>query len=94
MGASTSASQICFCIPLKAQYISEILVNIALTYGAIEGIKKTNFHKIFKIQLFEDFVKNAKHYVQLAEMKNGFIPKPVNYEYIWGTSLKDFENFK
>ena len=51
-----SASQICFCMPLKTQYISEKLVYIALTYGAIEGIKKTNFHKIFKIPLFRRFL--------------------------------------
>jgi poly-gamma-glutamate synthesis protein (capsule biosynthesis protein) len=39
--------------------------------------------------LHEEFVKSAADYVLLAERKNGFIAKPVGYEYVWGDALAD-----
>jgi poly-gamma-glutamate synthesis protein (capsule biosynthesis protein) len=37
--------------------------------------------------IHEDYVKNAKDYVQLAERINGPIPKLVDFSYIWGDAL-------
>ena len=37
--------------------------------------------------IHEPYLKNAKEYVRLAEEKNGLIPKPVDFSYIWGDSL-------
>ncbi|WP_114783080.1 CapA family protein [Botryobacter ruber] len=38
-------------------------------------------------QLYESYVKDARAYVQLAERRNGPIPKRVPYAYIWGDAL-------
>lgn len=43
-------------------------------------------------QLYESYVRNAKHYVELAEQVNGTIPYPVDYDYIWGDALKTLEH--
>ena len=37
--------------------------------------------------LFEPYVKDAGRYVALAERRNGPIPRPVDFRYIWGDSL-------
>jgi poly-gamma-glutamate capsule biosynthesis protein CapA/YwtB (metallophosphatase superfamily) len=37
--------------------------------------------------IYEPYLRNAKDYVQLAEERNGVIPKPVNFSYIWGDAL-------
>jgi poly-gamma-glutamate capsule biosynthesis protein CapA/YwtB (metallophosphatase superfamily) len=37
--------------------------------------------------LHEPYVVNARTYVSLAERKNGRIPAPVDYSYIWGDAL-------
>lgn len=37
--------------------------------------------------IHEPYLKNAKEYVRLAEEKNGPIPKPVSFSYIWGDAL-------
>lgn len=34
--------------------------------------------------LYEDYAKDARDYVLLAEQAHGAIPKPVDFEYIWG----------
>ena len=41
--------------------------------------------------IHEDYVKNAKDYVQLAERINGPIPKLVDFSYIWGDALEILE---
>jgi poly-gamma-glutamate capsule biosynthesis protein CapA/YwtB (metallophosphatase superfamily) len=40
-------------------------------------------------QLFEAWVTDARHYVNLAEAKHGSIPRPVTHAYVWGDSLED-----
>lgn len=44
--------------------------------------------------IHEPYLKNAKDYVRLAEEKNGTIPKPVNFSYIWGDALFQLERMK
>ncbi len=39
--------------------------------------------------LYESYVKDARHYVQLAEKANGPIPYPVEFDYIWGSALPE-----
>jgi poly-gamma-glutamate synthesis protein (capsule biosynthesis protein) len=41
--------------------------------------------------LYEPYVRDAREYVQLAETANGTIPRPVDFAYIWGDVLKEFE---
>jgi poly-gamma-glutamate synthesis protein (capsule biosynthesis protein) len=39
--------------------------------------------------LYEPCVRDARHYVRLAESVNGPIPQPVDYAYIWGDALAE-----
>ena len=41
--------------------------------------------------LYEPSLKNAKEYVELAEEITGPIPKPVDFAYIWGDALGEWE---
>ncbi|KGM52642.1 poly-gamma-glutamate biosynthesis protein [Lysobacter daejeonensis GH1-9] len=41
--------------------------------------------------LHEAHVRNARRYVTLAEWKNGEIPRPVAYPYVWGEALAELE---
>ncbi len=41
--------------------------------------------------LHEPYVRDANRYVDLAEERNGFIPKPVGFSYIWGDALAELE---
>jgi len=41
--------------------------------------------------LHEPYITNAKEYVKLAELKNGPIPKPANFSYVWGDALSQLE---
>ena len=42
-------------------------------------------------QLHEPFVISAETYVALAEEANGPIPRPVDFDYIWGDALDELE---
>ncbi|MGG7554447.1 MULTISPECIES: CapA family protein [Pseudomonas] len=42
-------------------------------------------------RLYEDYVKKADDYVRLAERRNSPIPRPVDFNYIWGVALDEFE---
>lgn len=39
--------------------------------------------------LHEDYVRDAREYVRLAERKNGEIARPVGFEYVWGELLAE-----
>jgi poly-gamma-glutamate capsule biosynthesis protein CapA/YwtB (metallophosphatase superfamily) len=39
--------------------------------------------------LYEPHVRDAREYVKLAERANGPIPRPVDYDYIWGAMLPE-----
>ena len=39
-------------------------------------------------RIHEPYVKDARKYLEIAEGKNGPIPKPVSFDYIWGNALK------
>ncbi|AKB77353.1 poly-gamma-glutamate synthesis protein (capsule biosynthesis protein) [Methanosarcina horonobensis HB-1 = JCM 15518] len=45
-------------------------------------------------RIYEPYMKSAKGYVDIAEDKNGEIDKPVDYSYVWGDALKEFDNKK
>jgi poly-gamma-glutamate capsule biosynthesis protein CapA/YwtB (metallophosphatase superfamily) len=40
-------------------------------------------------RIHEPFVKDAGHYVELAEAANGPVPRPVGFSYIWGAALDE-----
>ncbi|MEO6562748.1 MAG: CapA family protein, partial [Nitrosospira sp.] len=44
--------------------------------------------------LYEQYMKSATGYLELAEEANGSIPKPVEYSYIWGDALAELERVK
>lgn len=44
--------------------------------------------------IYESYVKDARDYVKFAEEKNGVIPKPVNFDYIWGDALLHLERLE
>ena len=41
--------------------------------------------------IYEPYIRNALGYVELAERTNGPIPRPVDYAYVWGDALEEFE---
>lgn len=42
-------------------------------------------------RLYEPYLKSAIGYVELAERASGAIPKPVDFAYVWGDALDEFE---
>src|SRR3989440_12614885 len=40
-------------------------------------------------RLYEPYLNDARAYVELAENANGPIPRPVDFDYIWGEALPD-----
>ena len=42
--------------------------------------------------LYEDYIRDARGYVRLAEDANGPIRKPVSCDYIWGDALQAFDD--
>jgi poly-gamma-glutamate synthesis protein (capsule biosynthesis protein) len=41
--------------------------------------------------LYEDYVRDARDYVRLAELANGSITHPVDFPYIWGDALAELD---
>lgn len=41
--------------------------------------------------LHEDYVQDARLYVELAEARSGPIPRPIAYAYLWGDALEELE---
>jgi len=41
--------------------------------------------------IYESYLQSAIEYVELAEMVNGSIKKPVDFSYIWGDPLEELE---
>lgn len=41
--------------------------------------------------IYKQHVKNAREYVELAEKAHGSIQQPVDFSYIWGDALEEFE---
>jgi poly-gamma-glutamate synthesis protein (capsule biosynthesis protein) len=44
-------------------------------------------------RIHEGYVESALEYVALAERAHGPVPKPVDFAYIWGDALTEFERF-
>lgn len=44
-------------------------------------------------RIHELYVKDAREYIEIAEAKNGPIPRSVNFDYIWGAALKHLTKF-
>ena len=41
--------------------------------------------------LYEPYVRDAREYLQLAEKAHGSMPRPLNFDYIWGDALEELE---
>jgi poly-gamma-glutamate synthesis protein (capsule biosynthesis protein) len=41
--------------------------------------------------LYEPYVRDAREYLQLAEKAHGPIPRPLNFDYIWGDALEELD---
>jgi len=41
--------------------------------------------------LHEPYIGEARSYVELAESVNGAIPRPVEFDYIWGDALAELD---
>ncbi|HEY0503385.1 MAG TPA: CapA family protein, partial [Lysobacter sp.] len=41
--------------------------------------------------LHEEFVDDARRYLDLAEAESGPIPRPVAYDYVWGDALRELQ---
>lgn len=50
------------------------------------GIDQVLPHPVNPV-LYEDYVRDARDYVRLAERTSGPIPRPVDFAYIWGDAL-------
>ncbi len=42
--------------------------------------------------LYEDYIRDARDYIRLAEEANGPLQKPVNCDYIWGDALDELDS--
>ena len=54
------------------------------------GIDRALPHPVNPV-LYEPYVRDAREYFDLAEKANGPIPRPVNFDYIWGDALQELE---
>jgi poly-gamma-glutamate capsule biosynthesis protein CapA/YwtB (metallophosphatase superfamily) len=54
------------------------------------GIDQALPHPVDPV-LYEPYVRDAREYVALAEKANGPIPRPLNFDYIWGDALQELE---
>ena len=41
--------------------------------------------------MHEPYIRDARSYVELAESVNGAIPRPVEFDYIWGDALAELD---
>ncbi len=54
------------------------------------GIDQALPHPVDPV-LYEPYVRDAREYVVLAEKANGPIPRPLNFDYVWGDALQELE---
>jgi poly-gamma-glutamate synthesis protein (capsule biosynthesis protein) len=45
-------------------------------------------------RIHEDFVKDARDYVALAERRNGPIARPIGFSYLWGDALEELSRLR
>ena len=67
--------------------LSLILTGDVMLGRGIDQIQRFASHP----RLYENYVKSAETYVELAEQVNGAIPRYVNPDYIWGEALNVLE---
>lgn len=71
----------------KAQYLRLFLCGDVMTGRGIDQV----FAHPSNPRIYEPYVRDSRRYVEIAEAANGSIPRPVNFYYIWGDALKEFE---
>ncbi|MEA3405774.1 MAG: CapA family protein [Pseudomonadota bacterium] len=45
-------------------------------------------------KIYESYLTDARDYIKIAEQKNGPIPRTVDYAYIWGDALTEWQRMK
>jgi poly-gamma-glutamate capsule biosynthesis protein CapA/YwtB (metallophosphatase superfamily) len=75
--------------PVKIPLLKLFLGGDVMTGRGIDQVMPQAVNPI----LYEAYVKDARDYVRLAERRNGPIPKPVSYRYIWGDALQVWQQF-
>src|SRR6266404_8021665 len=75
------------------QTISPELIRVFLCGDVMtgRGIDQVLPHPVDPV-LYEQYVRDAREYVDLAEKANGPIQRPVSFDYIWGDALKELEH--
>ena len=54
------------------------------------GIDQALPHSVDPV-LYEPYVRDARDYIDLAEIAHGPIPRPMSFDYIWGDALRELE---
>lgn len=49
------------------------------------------FHTSVDPRLYEPYVEDARRYLELAEVANGPVPRPIDPAYVWGEALDELE---
>lgn len=44
-------------------------------------------------ELYESYVRDARHYAALAEQRSGAIETPMNFSHVWGDALAELDKF-
>lgn len=42
-------------------------------------------------KLYESWIRDARHYVRLAESVHGAVPRPASFEYVWGDAFSELD---
>ncbi|MDR9501832.1 MAG: CapA family protein, partial [Desulfurivibrionaceae bacterium] len=76
--------------PRRSREITLFLAGDVMTGRGIDQVLPHSADPV----IYEPYMRSAYGYVELAEQQNGFIPKPVDYSYIWGDALGVLEAIK
>jgi poly-gamma-glutamate capsule biosynthesis protein CapA/YwtB (metallophosphatase superfamily) len=73
--------------PGESGFITLFLCGDVMTGRGIDQIMPSRSRP----EIYEPYVRDARMYVELAEAANGPVPRPVDYEYIWGDALRELD---
>jgi poly-gamma-glutamate synthesis protein (capsule biosynthesis protein) len=71
----------------QAKPISVFLCGDVMTGRGIDQVLPNPGNPV----LYESYVRDAREYVELAEIAHGPIPKPAPFDYIWGDALEELD---
>ena len=71
----------------KSRYITLFLCGDVMTGRGIDQVLPHPGDP----RIYEPYMRDANGYVKLAARESGFIPRPVEFSYIWGDALNELE---